>query len=96
MWEKPMWERVASLETNIPNIMKEIGEIKKTMTDFIKEIRDNYATKKELNEVKEKICVEEEWEITKEITSMTNKRLIWVVIIQWIVAIVVWLIWVVK
>ena len=95
MWEN-MWERVASLETNIPNIMQDIKDIKKTMTDFIKEIRDNYATKKELNEVKEKICNDEEWEITKEVATMNNKRLIWVVIIQGIVALAVGLIWLIK
>ena len=81
MWDKPIWERVASLETNVPNIMQEIREIKKTMTDFIKEIRDNYATKKELNEVKDKICNDEESEVTKEVAKTNNKWIIIVAII---------------
>lgn len=84
MWEKPIWERVASLETNVPNIMQEIRDVKKTLNDFIKEIRDNYATKKELNDVKKHMVNGDDNDVAKEIADSNNRRLIWVVIITWI------------
>lgn len=97
MWDKPIWERVASLETLVKEtVMKEIKDLKDTMTDFIKEIRENYATKKELNEVKEKVCKDDENDLTKEVTSMNNRRLIWVVVIQWIFAIAIAIMWMLK
>ena len=76
--------------------MQEIRDIKKTMTDFIKEIRDNYATKKELNEVKEKICNEEDWDIKKDIAKTNNKWIIVVAIIYWIINLWIALLWIIK
>lgn len=81
MSDKPIWERVASLETNVPTIMQEIRDIKKSLNDFIKEIRDNYATKKELAEVKEEVALNKEEEATKEVAKTNNKWLIIVAII---------------
>jgi len=96
MWEKPIWERVTFLEATVPSMMEKIDRLDKTLMSFIKEIRDVYATKKELNEVKDKIYTEEENEITKEVASMNNKRLIWVVIIQWVFAICIALVGILK
>lgn len=44
-------QRVSTLEAIYPNMADDIKEIKMTMKDFIKEIKDNYATKEELKQV---------------------------------------------
>lgn len=85
MSEKPIWERVTFLEANYVNFMKELKEIKNTMNDFIKEIKINYATKQELNEVKDKICQDEEESITKEVAGGNNRTAIIIVVVQWII-----------
>lgn len=81
MSDKPIWERVTALETNVPTIMQEIRDIKKSLNDFIKEIRCNYATKKELEAVKEEVASNKEEETTKEVAKTNNKWLIIVAII---------------
>jgi len=53
--------------------MDEIKDVKKSLNDFIKEIRDNYATKKELNDVKEEVAMNKEEETTKEVAKTNNK-----------------------
>lgn len=81
MWDKPIWERTATLEANYYTVMEEIRDIKKTLSDFIKEIKDNYATKKELEAVKEEVAANKEEETTKEVAKTNNKWLIIVAII---------------
>ena len=55
-------ETINNLKTNqavfmekLDNLLDKTNWLEKTMTDFIKEIKDNYSTKQETNFLKEKV-----------------------------------------
>ena len=74
-------ETINNLKTNqavfmekLDNLLEKQNWLAKTMADFIKEIKDNYSTKEETNNIKEKV----DWH------QLIISKMVWIVI-TWVV-----------